>query len=410
MQKCEQCGTGTAEQARFCTSCGHRLHSGGADGADGAGGTADPGVGTRTYAGVLVPPDPGPRRRPWSAGVVGLVAVALVAGGFVLGLVVGDDDDGARPGAGGADAVAPGEDDVHDGDLRRVVPGVVEELPVEDGTAAAELVVAASPGVVLRVDVGRVSVTDETGATVADDADSVVLDLGPGLYEVRVDDVEAEVVVLAVGEVVDEPFGGDRTVAGELSEEAPVVRAVVEPTVYQGWRLVDASPDEVDAALHDVTDLADGEAPATDAPVVCDGSERECRLEQGRRYLLEVRALDLPAAFDISFEDLLDRTGPSSVLVDGEPSPVAVTLAAGETTTVDLAIGHRGDVVVQVTPAADVDVSVAVDDREADGGGPGAAESIRVTAEEIEDAFGFLDLELTARDGDGVAFVIAEPR
>lgn len=400
MQQCERCGTSVAEQAGFCTACGHRLATGGAG--DPTGAEAAP----RTYAGVLVPPDPGPRRRPWLAAAAGLAAVALVAVGFALGRGVDAGDD---PGPGGGETAVGEEDGDEAGDLPRLVAGDVTELEAEEGAATAELLVARSPGVVLRVDDGVVSVADEAGATVADDADSDVLDLAPGLYTLRVDDVDGETVVLTVGEVVDGPLPGSRALAGELNETAPVRQATVEPTVYHAWRLVDASADEVDAVLHDVTDLADGEDP-TDAPVVCDGFDDECRLEAGRSYLVRIRALNLPAAYDLTFEEVVARSGPASVLVDGEPAPQAVALDGGEPVTVDLAIGHRGDVVLWVTPLEGIDVAVAVAGREVDGAGSGAAEAIRVTADEVEQAFGSLELEVTARGGAGTAFVTAERR
>lgn len=331
------------------------------------------------YAGVLVPPDPGPRPRRWGRVALGVLLVAALLGAgavLVRSTVLADDD-----------LVALRLDRTVVADLpwtrdptATLVVGEPAEVPVVAGTAVAELAVDEPAELRALAPDARVVVAGE--ATDGDDppaaaVDGTVTSFAPGRYRVVVapdgdaDAVEVVVVPVAVGEL-----GERERLRGELTAEDPVLDVPVSPGLDHAWNLVDLGSGDVTAEVRDVTDapgFAAGEP-------VCDLTAVACDLVADRDYVVRIATEAPSAAYDLRFQDRPPEGGRGSVTFDGRDAPLTGTVGARRSTTYALVVGVPEGVTVTVTPVGLWDPEVKLDGEVVSAAGPARPEVVEVDA------------------------------
>lgn len=335
-----------------------------------------------TYAGVLVPPDPGPRRRRTGlAALAVLVVVALAGGAVLLAQAAGDDDTAGVPMV--ADLVAdlpslrPPAKTVAVGDEAkvRVTDGFAVVAVEADGPA--EVRMAAPDAVVVVAPAGPKSGAADEGAESAVDATKGVSSLAAGSNRVvLVPTGERTEIELTTTEVMRKGLPANNLVELSLTEDVPVVDVAFSPGADHAWNLVDGGPAGIEAAVHDVTN-ASGVATGD---VVCDLEEIACAITGGHDYVLRVTAAKPPVKVDLQFEDQPPTGGPGSVTFDGTEAPFGDEVAAGKSITYELVVGPPEGVNVTVAPIAIWDPDVKVDGKLVSSKGPVQPEVIAVDA------------------------------
>lgn len=393
MKHCHRCGTELSDRAVFCTACGSALPPAVPPWPDVPVGpeTLPPvrsastlGSGRpATYAGVLVPPDPGPRpRRVGRAALVVVVVVALAGGAVLLMRAIGDD---------GGDEAVPLVADLVDAQPALRPPAQIltvgDEATVraEDGFAVVELetsvpseirVIAPDAVAVIAADPdGGIDPSGGAGPVV--DATAGVTSLASGRHRVLVATAEdrAEVDV-AITEVARKDLPADNRVRTTLTEDAPVVDVTFSPGSDHAWNLVDDGSADIEAVVHDVTDGSGVEA----GDVVCDLDEIACTISGGHDYVLRVTAGKPPVDVDLQFEDRPPTGGPGAVTFDGSDAPLGGQVGAGQSITYELVVGLPDGVTVMVVPVGLWDPEVKVDGKLVSSAGPLLREAIPVDA------------------------------
>lgn len=331
------------------------------------------------YAGVLVPPDPGPRPRRWGRVALGVLLVAALLGAgavLVRSTVLADDDLVATRLHRTVVADLPWNREPS----TTLAVDEPAEVPVVAGAAVAELAVDEPAELRVLAPDARVVVTGEPtdgGAPPAATTDGAVTSFAPGRYRVvvapdgEVDAVEVTVVAVGTGEL-----GERERLRGELTADDPVVDVAVSPGLDHAWNLVDLGSGDVTAEVRDVTD-----APgfATGEPV-CDLEAIACDLVADRSYVVRIATETPSAPYDLRFQDRPPEGGRGSVTFDGRDAPVTGTVGARRSTTYALVVGVPEGVTVTVTPVGLWDPEVKLDGEVVSTAGPARPEVVEVDA------------------------------
>lgn len=312
-----------------------------------------------TYAGVLVPPDPGSRpRRIGLTALAVLVVVALAAGAVMLVLAVrGDSKD---------EATNPLVADVVDGlpngraSQKSLAVGDQTTVMVRNGFAVIEIEAegptearVTAPGAVVVIapaDPEAGSGGKEPSEPV--DATKGVTSLAAGRTRVLVIAKGAKKkrkkIEITTAEVTRKDLPTNNLVEVDLTKDAPVLDVAFSPGGDHAWNLVDEGSDGIKAVVYDVTESA--EMGVSGGEVVCDLDKIACAVTAEHDYVLRVSAAKAPAKVKLTFEDQPPTGGPGSVTFDGEDAPFGGEVSAGKSITYELVVGPPDGVIVTVAP------------------------------------------------------------
>lgn len=332
-----------------------------------AGGSGRP----ATYAGVLVPPDPGSRpRRIGLTALAVLVVVALAAGAVLLVLAVrGDNKD---------ETTSPLVADVVDGlpngraSQKSLAVGDQTTVMVRNGFAVIEIeaegpteaMVTAPGAVVVLAPADPEAGSGGKKPSEPVDATKGVTSLAAGRTRVLVIAKDAKKkrkkIEVTTAEVIRKDLPANNLVEVTLTKDAPVLDVAFSPGGDHAWNLVNQGSDGIEAVVYDVTEAS--ETGVGGGEVVCDLEKIACAIEAGHDYVLRLSAEKPPVKVKLTLEDQPPTGGPGSVTFDGEDAPFGGEVPAGKSITYELVVGPPDGVIVTVAPigpgAWDPDVKV----------------------------------------------------